>query len=61
MSRGRPRKSVKEKLLEQSRAKIQVEVFAPPGAPFVPDHLNEDAQACAEHIIQNFGTSVFRP
>jgi hypothetical protein len=41
-------------LLEESRAKIQFEVFAPHGAPFVPAHLNDDALACAEHIIKNF-------
>jgi hypothetical protein len=56
MPKGRPRKSPQEKLLEGSRDKIQVEVFAPHGAPFVPDHLNEDAQACAEHIIRNFSS-----
>jgi hypothetical protein len=56
MSKGRPRKSPQEKLLEGSRAKIQVEVFAPHGAPFVPEHLNDDAQACAEHIIRSFST-----
>lgn len=51
---GRPRKSRKEKIMEGSHAKLQVEVFTPRGAPFVPDHLSEDAQACAEHIIKNF-------
>jgi phage terminase small subunit len=54
MSKGRPRKSPQEKLLEGSRARVQVEVFAPHGAPFVPEHLNDDAQACAEHIIRSF-------
>jgi phage terminase small subunit len=56
MPKGRPRKFPQEKLLEGSRAKIQVEVFAPHGAPFVPEHLNDDAQACAEHIIRSFST-----
>jgi hypothetical protein len=56
MPKGRPRKSPQEKLLEGSRAKVQVEVFAPHGAPFVPEHLNDDAQACAEHIIRNFSS-----
>jgi hypothetical protein len=32
MPKGRPRKSPQEKLLEGSRAKIQVEVFTPHGA-----------------------------
>lgn len=54
MAVGRPRKSAQEKLIEGSRAKIQYEVFAPHGVPFIPDHLNEDAQACAEHVIKNF-------
>jgi hypothetical protein len=54
MPKGRPRKSPQEKFLEGSRARIQVEVFTPRGAPFVPAHLNDDAQACAEHIIKNF-------
>ena len=54
MPRGRPRKSLQEKLIEGSRAKLQVEVFTPPGAPFVPEHLTDDAQTCAEHIIANF-------
>jgi hypothetical protein len=31
-------------------------VFASNGAPFVPEHLNDDAQACAEHIIRNFSS-----
>ena len=54
MPRGRPKKSPQEKILEGSRRQIQVEIFAPMGLPFVPDHLGEDAEACAEHIIKNF-------
>jgi phage terminase small subunit len=54
MPRGRPRKSAKEKLLEGSHAKISVEIFKPTGMPFVPEHLSEDAQACANHIINNY-------
>jgi phage terminase small subunit len=54
MPRGRPRKSAREKLLEGSRAKISVEIFKPVGLPFVPEHLSDDAQTCAEHIIKNF-------
>lgn len=54
MARGRPRKSAREKLIEGSHAKMSVEVFAPPGTPFVPEYLSEDAQICAEHIIRNF-------
>ena len=54
MPRGRPRKSAREKLIEGSHAKISVEIFKPVGMPFVPEHLSEDAQACAEHIIKNF-------
>jgi phage terminase small subunit len=54
MPRGRPRKSAREKLIEGSHAKISVEIFKPVGTPFVPEHLSDDAQACAEHIIKNF-------
>ena len=54
MARGRPRKSAREKLMEGSYAKISVEIFKPTGMPFVPEHLSEDAQACADHIIKNF-------
>ena len=54
MARGRPRKSAREKLMEGSHAKISVEIFKPTGMPFVPEHLSEDAQACADHITKNF-------
>jgi len=55
MPRGRPRKSAREKKLEGSRhAKRAIEVFTPAGQPFVPEHLSNDAQVCAEHIIRNF-------
>jgi hypothetical protein len=33
---------------------ISVEIFAPHGMAFVPEHLMEDAQVCAEHIVTNF-------
>lgn len=53
---GRPRKSPEEKRIEgnRSRRPIPVEIFVPSGAPFVPEHLSDDAQGCAEHIIRNF-------
>ena len=54
MARGRPRKSQREKQIEGSHAKASVEIFAPHGVAFVPEHLSDDAQACAEHIIRNF-------
>lgn len=55
---GRPRKSPDEHRLAGNPGKraIPVDIFVPEGAPFVPDHLNEDAQACAEHIIRSFKT-----
>jgi hypothetical protein len=57
MPRGRPRKSPREKQLEGSRVrKSVVEVFAPRGVPFIPEHLNDDAQACMRHIIVNFSS-----
>lgn len=59
MPRGRPRKPLAEQLKAGARPRvgglgIEIEVFNPPGAPFVPDHLHEDAQACAEHIIRHY-------
>lgn len=58
MPRGRPRKSPDERMLDgnPSRTPIPVDVFVPEGAPFVPDHLSEDAQACAEYILASFKT-----
>ncbi|MDB5597393.1 MAG: terminase [Hyphomicrobiales bacterium] len=58
MARGRPRKAPEEHRLEgnPSRRPIPIEIFAPDGAPFVPDHLSDDAQACAELIIASFKT-----
>ena len=55
---GRPRKSPDERRLEGNPGKrdIPIDIFVPEGAPFVPDHLHEDAQACAEHIIKAFKT-----
>lgn len=55
---GRPRKSPDEAKLDGNPSKrpIPVDVFVPEGAPFVPDHLHDDAQACAEHIILSFQT-----
>jgi phage terminase small subunit len=53
---GRPRKSPDERLIEgnRSRTPIPVDVYVPEGAPFVPEHLSDDAQACAELIIRSF-------
>lgn len=53
---GRPRKSPDERRLDGNPGKraIPVDVFVPDGAPFVPEHLHDDAQACAEHIIRSF-------
>lgn len=55
---GRPRKSPDEHRLDgnPSKRSIPVDVFVPDGAPFVPEHLNDDAQMCAEHIIRAFKT-----
>jgi phage terminase small subunit len=55
---GRPRKSPAERLLDGNPGKrpIPVDVFTPEGAPFVPDHLSEDARKCAEFIIRTFRT-----
>jgi phage terminase small subunit len=33
---------------------LQIEVFVPDGVPFVPEHLSDDAQACAQFIIDNY-------
>lgn len=55
---GRPRKSPDERRIEgnRSRTPIPVELFTPEGAPFVPEHLSEDAQVCAEFILRSFKT-----
>jgi len=55
---GRPRKAPDERRIEGNPGKraIPVDVFTPEGAPFVPEHLHDDAQACAEHIIRTFKT-----
>lgn len=55
---GRPRKSPDEHRLNGNPGKrsIPIDIFVPDGAPFVPDHLSDDAQACAEHIIRSFKT-----
>lgn len=55
---GRPRKSPDEHRLNGNPGKrpIPIDIFVPEGAPFVPDHLSDDAQACAEHIIRSFKT-----
>lgn len=55
---ARPRKSPDERRLDGNPGKrpIPVDIFVPEGAPFVPDHLHEDAQACAEHIIRSLKT-----
>lgn len=55
MPRGRPRKSPREKQLEGSRSPTRVvEVFAPNGVPFVPDHIQGDAERCMRNIIANY-------
>jgi len=58
MPRGRPRKSATEHRLagNPSKGVILDDQFVPRGAPFVPEHLADDAKACAEHIIQCFTT-----
>lgn len=55
---GRPRKSPDEHRLDGNPSKrpIPVDIFVPEGAPFVPDHLPDDARICAEHIIRCFKT-----
>lgn len=55
---GRPRKSPDDRRLEGNRSKspIPVDIFVPEGAPFVPEHLSDDAQACIEHIVRCFKT-----
>lgn len=56
--RGPAGKAPDEKRLEGNpgQRRIPVDVFTPEGAPFVPDHLSEDATACAEHILRCFKT-----
>lgn len=56
MARGRPSKAPEERRLDGNPGKrpIPIEVFTPEGAPFVPDHLSDDAQICAEFIIGSF-------
>ena len=55
---GRPRKSPDEMKLDGNpgRRDLLADVFVPEGAPFVPEHLSEDAQACAEYILRSFKT-----
>jgi phage terminase small subunit len=55
---GRPRKTPQEKRLEGNpgRRAIIDDIVVPEGVPFVPEHLHEDAQACAEHILASFKT-----
>jgi phage terminase small subunit len=52
------RKSPDEHRLDgnPSKRKILDDVFVPEGAPFIPEHLSEDAQACAEYIVATFKT-----
>ena len=59
MPRGRPRKAPGASELDGTRVKRVplVEIYAPEGAPYVPDHLNEDAALCAEQIIAAFEKS----
>ncbi len=56
MPRGRPSKAPEERRLDGNPGKrpIPIEIFVPDGAPFVPDHLAENAQVCAEFIIASF-------
>lgn len=58
MARGRPRKSPAEHRMAGNPHKgvLPPDPFTPRGAPFVPDHLTDDAKACAEHIIRCFTT-----
>lgn len=53
---ARPRKSPQERALDGNpgRRPIPIEVFVPEGAPFVPEHLSDDAAACAEQIIRAY-------
>lgn len=53
---ARPRKSPQERTLDGNpgRRPIPIEVFVPEGAPFVPEHLSDDAAACAEQIIRAY-------
>ena len=55
---GRPRKSPEERRIEGNpgRRAIPLEIVTPEGAAFVPEHLHDDAQACAEHILGSFKT-----
>ena len=53
---ARPRKAPLERELEGNPGKrpIPVEIFTPDGAAFVPEHLSDDAQTCAEFILSSF-------
>lgn len=55
---GRPRKSPHEERLDGNPTKRRIidDIVVPEGVPFVPEHLHEDAQACAEHILASFKT-----
>lgn len=55
---GRPRKAPDERRLDGNPGKrpIPVELFTPERAAFVPEHLHDDAQGCAEHVIRCFKT-----
>jgi len=56
MPRGRPRKPENEAKMDGLRRKkiALVEVFVPEGLPFIPEHVHDDAQLCAEQIIAGF-------
>lgn len=58
MARGRPRKPANQAKIDGTRVKRTplVEIFVPDGAPFIPPHLHDDAQLCAEQIIEVFST-----
>jgi phage terminase small subunit len=52
---GRPRKSDEEKRREGNRGKRDIlPSFVPDGAPFVAEHIQEDAKACVEHVLKSF-------
>lgn len=56
--RGPAGRSPDEKRLSGNPGKraIPIEIFTPEGAPFVPEHLSDDAQECADFIIRMFKT-----
>lgn len=59
--RGRPKKLPVVRRLEgnRSRTPIVETTLIPKGAPFIPDHLPEDAQACVELIKASMPPQVY--